>query len=174
MRELWLPVVGHDERYEVSNLGRVRSRDIISRGRGGKPVLRRGRVLAQSNDKDGYKTVSIHFGEHNQRTSKVHQLVASAFIGPKPNGLEVGHIDGVRGNNAASNLKYTTKRDNQADRIAHGTAPHGTKNPMAKLTAEQVSAIRQAVGSQQAIADVFGVSQSNVSFIRRGLTWTHI
>jgi hypothetical protein len=73
----------------------------------------------------------------------VHALVCEAFHGPRPNGLEVRHLDGNRANNAASNLAWGTSRENQADKAMHGTSAAGSRNPMAKLTEQTVYEMRR-------------------------------
>lgn len=57
----------------------------------------------------------------------VHQLVARAFIGPCPPGLEVRHKDGNPANNHIDNLEYGTRADNMQDRLNHGNNPHRNK-----------------------------------------------
>lgn len=67
-------------------------------------------------DRDGYPKVMLHRnGIQHHRT--VHSLVAEAFIGPRPDGLDICH-----GNNNASdpnvdNLRYDTRKANEADKI---------------------------------------------------------
>jgi hypothetical protein len=51
----------------------------------------------------------------------VHALVAAAFLGPRPEGMQVRHGDGSKDNNHLSNLCYGTASDNVRDSIAHGT-----------------------------------------------------
>lgn len=92
----------------------------------------------------------------------LHRLICEAFHGPCPDGMECRHLDGDKGNNAASNLAWGTKLENEADRRRHGTTAKGEKNPMATLTEEAVSqmrADRQQTGDSYAkIAARYGVS----------------
>jgi hypothetical protein len=62
-----------------------------------------------------------------QKTFRVHQLVAAAFIGLCPEGQEVRHLDGTRDNNASSNLAYGDRSANMMDAVRHGTHPQGSK-----------------------------------------------
>jgi hypothetical protein len=107
MIELWKDIPGFEERYQVSSLGSVRS---FAR-------YKDGRLLKPGKASHGYYTVS--FGRNNSKT--VHSLVALAFIGPCPKGMEILHIDGTRTNNALSNLRYGTRTDNILDAIKHGS-----------------------------------------------------
>ena len=71
--------------------------------------------LAQSwNGK--YMRVSV--GKHRDRKSvAVHQLVASAFLGPKPQGLQVLHADDNGRNNWLGNISYGTAKQNAETRL---------------------------------------------------------
>jgi hypothetical protein len=105
--ERWLPVVGNESEYEVSSLGRVRSLSRMRRGKAGSLTPMRGRVLRTGTSGAGYLRVLIQ-----RHSVYVHRLVATAFI---PNPLsrpEVNHQDGVKTNNASSNLAWVTHREN--------------------------------------------------------------
>lgn len=98
--EQWRPVVGLEEIYRVSSLGRVQRAET-------------GRVLSPAVAPNGYLTVVLCFaGIPNTR--KVHQLVADAFIGPRPNGATINHIDAVKLNNRHWNLEYISHAENVA------------------------------------------------------------
>jgi hypothetical protein len=102
--EEWREIPGL-EGYEVSSHGRVRS----YRTRGSRPI-RLGvspRALSIYTGKGGYASVQI-----GRSPRMVHQLVALAFIGPRPEGYEVDHIDGDRSNARAVNLRYLTRSEN--------------------------------------------------------------
>lgn len=106
--EEWHPVPGQEGAYEISNLGQVRSLDrrVTYHLRNGKTVerLRKGRILKQPRDAYGYPVASI-----GGRMRFVHALVAEAFLGPRPPGMDVYHADGSRDNNHVSNLRYDTR-----------------------------------------------------------------
>lgn len=114
--ETWLPVPipGYEGRYEVSDRGRVRS------------LLRRGRVLAQSEHRTGmyWQVGLLAQGAKSGSARLVHHLVAAAFLGPRPPGAVVRHLNGDSRDNRPSNLAYGTPAENIADSIAHGTNYH--------------------------------------------------
>lgn len=111
--EEWRSVVGWPD-YSVSNLGRVASH------KGSEPRVITGGLV------DGYRRVKL-YGESGARFIAVHALVAGAFIGPRPDGQQVRHLDGDRLNNVASNLAYGTHADNMQDRLRHGRHPMASK-----------------------------------------------
>lgn len=57
----------------------------------------------------------------------VHRLVMLAFVGPRPEGQEVRHLDGDPTNNRLGNLAYGTPSENSYDAIRHGTHPTASK-----------------------------------------------
>ena len=112
MKELWVPIPGF-EGYDVSNLGRIRS----WRTHRGQPGPR---LLRTSPDDRGYPCTAL-YGSGGRKPVKVHWLVAAAFLGPRPDGLVVRHLDGNCANNRAGNLIYGTPEENVADTIRHRT-----------------------------------------------------
>ena len=119
--ENWMPVVGYEGRYEVSDLGRVRSCDRQARTRGTSTRFHPGRVLKGVANAGGRVTVSLPDGAGGQKTRLVHHLVLEAFSGPRPDGTEACHWDGDASNNRLSNLRWDSHLSNEADKARHGT-----------------------------------------------------
>lgn len=122
-KEIWrpVPIDGLREKYEVSNLGNLRSipRTIISNNRHGKAPRTYDRHLLKFREaKGGYYVVTLRPGEERKsRTYFIHRLVALAFI-PNPSHLPVvDHIDTDRKNNIASNLRWCTYKENSLNPI---------------------------------------------------------
>lgn len=116
MSEEWRAVPGYEGAYEVSDLGRVRSvdrRDELGR-------TRRGVVLKPSVRADGHAQVALS-REGRVRAAKVHVLVAAAFLGARPSGLDIRHVNGDGLDNRLENIRYGTRRDNLLDAVEHGT-----------------------------------------------------
>ena len=107
--EEWRTIAGFPL-YEVSSLGRIRSWHTHN-GQPGPRILRPGP------DDKGYLTAILR-GPDGRATRKVHRLVAEAFLGPLPKGLQTRHLDSDNQNNAAANLAYGTQLENMADRVA--------------------------------------------------------
>jgi hypothetical protein len=121
MTETWRPADGAEGRYEVSNLGRVRSLDRVVTYSDGRRYRYAGAILNPTADSNGYPTVKIG-AVGKPRTRRVHELVATAFLGPRPPGTEVCHEDGNPGNNRSANLHFGTHRENMRDMSRHGTS----------------------------------------------------
>ena len=87
----------------------------------------------------GYLTVKLGIPS---KTYTIHVLVATAFHGPCPDGMECRHLDGSRTNNQSSNLEWGTRQQNCHDAARHGTSNIGERHPHAKLSADDVWQIR--------------------------------
>lgn len=124
------------------------------------------RKLAVSNA--GYLHCSLNGGKGDL---SVHRAVAIAFLGAPPTeGHQVAHKDGNRQNNAASNLRWATPRENCADRLIHGAKT-------VKLNSDQVRVIRARLArgvKQCAIADEYGVSPNHICQIANEKRWVNL
>ena len=109
------------------------------------------------------------------RTMVAHQIVLEVFVGPRPHGMEACHNDGNHTNNAVSNLRWDTHKNNMADRVTHGTLAKGERHGNAIITEATASAIRAeyAAGgvTQTELAAKYHVSQPLVSCIIRRVLW---
>ena len=161
-----IPVLGYGGDYWVTSLSRVISLK-----------YRQPRALAQAIGSAGYPQVELY--RNNKGTNFcVHSLVASAFLGDRPSGMQVRHLDGDRTNTELNNLVYGTPAENQADRDDHGTDCRGEKNERSKLTAEDVISIRRkyATGqyTQVQLGSEYDVSHVQIGNITSRRHWTHI
>jgi hypothetical protein len=123
MNAHWLPVVGWEGFYEVSDHGHVRSIDrTVCDGK-----RLRGRLLAPRDNGRGYPCVTL--SRNNARKIVcVHRLVAQAFLPDSHfDGADVCHNDGSRTNNHVSNLRWGTRSDNITDTVIHGTHHNASK-----------------------------------------------
>jgi|WetSurMetagenome_2_1015567.scaffolds.fasta_scaffold02463_4 hypothetical protein len=167
-REVWLPVVGYEGLYEVSNLGRIAH---VRNFRHGTPV----KTLAPSRT-HGYLHVSLS-KSNVITTHRVHVLVLTVFCGPKPfDGAHAAHNDGDQTNCRLTNLRWATPKENQADIERHGRRPKGENVYGAILNDDKVRDIRKRIASgerNRPIAESFGVSIHTIHLIRHNKTWKH-
>jgi len=167
--ERWLPVVGYEDLYSVSDLGRVRSEDRIIKHPSGSQKKWRGRVLKQSHI-DRYPSVSL-CREGGVKQIQVHIIVLTAFVSKCPPGQECAHGDGNKLNTHLYNLRWATRSSNHADKVAHGTARRGELATCVKLTKEQAkSAFHDRRGNTQIGRDL-GVSRGAIDSIKRRRSW---
>ena len=175
VNEVWKPVVGYEGRYEVSNLGKVRSLGVFVRRWEGRS-WHEGRILTQSNkpvSDNVYKTVML-YNDQTHKRFYVHSLVLIAFVGPRPKGMDCCHFPDRNGsNNNLLNLRWDTRKGNLSDMEHHKTIARGENHPSHKLTNQQVKEIRAKylLGETPAtLAKDFKVSKSNVYYIIRNLS----
>lgn len=117
--EIWKDCYGYEGLVEVSNKGRVRNLGRYIK-RFGEYVYKESIIYKQSNDKDGYKLVSLSF-KGVKTTERVHRLVLLTFRYSKNNKeLTVNHIDGIKGNNNLENLEWATNKQNTQHAIETG------------------------------------------------------
>lgn len=170
MIERWKPVLGYEDFYQVSDRGRVRR----IAGTFGAPA---GRILRLQDE--NYLWVWLHANGHRRR-QKIHILVAQAFLGPRPVGLDVNHKNGIKRDNRPVNLEYTTRSENlkHSFRVLDREAVRGEDHGQAKLTDAAVEQIRQdyAAGgvTHRELAVQYGVTYGSIGPILRGETWTHV
>ncbi|MAF25364.1 hypothetical protein CL634_07295 [bacterium] len=107
MQERWKVVPSYSD-YAVSNFGRVKR---ITPANSSKSYV--GRILKPYITEKGYIKASISLGKSKRVYRRVHRLVLEAFVGPCPEGLEVNHKDGNKGNNHLTNLEYVSSRENK-------------------------------------------------------------
>lgn len=118
--ENWLPVVGFESSYEVSDLGRVRS------------LIQDKIIDPYAGNQRGHLRISLNPEVGAQRGLYVHRLVLDAFVEPFPKGKECRHLDGDPTNNRLDNLRWGTQSENNLDRVRHGTHQNSVKTTCPK------------------------------------------
>lgn len=126
--------------------------------------------LSESKVPQGYVSVCLK-SNGRQVTSQVHRLVASAWIGERPAGLDVNHINGVKNDNRPCNLEYMTRKENVAHAMRMGLMkPSKTRLKhigisQRKLSLEQAAEIQKLYADghlQKHLAVQFGVSKTTI------------
>lgn len=174
--EQWLDVLNYENIYKVSNYGRVKRL-------AGTPRCVKERLLKQTIGTDGYFHVTLC--KNSAPVNKlVHDLVTRAFLGERPIGYEVNHIDGIRLLNVVNNLEYVTRSQNgiHAYRvlgrvIVRNGGAKGEKNHNARLTSCQVIEIRKRYADGEkngALAKEFDISPSRITRIVQRKQWKHL
>lgn len=176
MMEVWKFIPGFVGYYKVSNLGRILSVERLIESGGKKAHIRKikERILKPSLS-NGYCS-HVLWVDHKQTTVRAHSAVASAFIGDRPCGMYVCHINGDRRDNRLENLYYGTPQQNCDDARRHGTMPSGEACGAAKLKVTDVAAIRAKSGyvTQKQICEEFGISQAQASRVINGIHWQNV
>ena len=125
----------------------------------------------------GYLKIRLRAPDGRRVNRQVHRLVALTFIGPRPSGMQVRHLNGDHRDNRIENLSYGTAKQNAADRDIHGTTARGSRNGFSKLTESDIPKIREMLSDgipQTAIAERFSVCQNTISNIKHRRWWKHV
>lgn len=169
MLERWKKIKGTNERYQISNKGRVWSN--IS-----------GKYLVAHPNGRGYLHVLIYWEGGGRSTMKVHRMVAEHFL-LKPRDKskdQINHKDGCKINNDVSNLEWCDGSHNVRHSYDMGleVAPKGVQHWGAKLTEAQAQealtgTVKHEI-SPSYYAEKFGIGRKAISKIKNRQRWKHL
>ena len=169
--EEWKAVPGYEGLYQVSDQGRVRSLDRKVTDKSGRVMSFKGTDLKQIKDHKGRLCVNLRKNNTPKRMF-VHYVVALTFIGERPEGYHVCHINGDHTDNKLTNIRYDTVSQNQIDMYRYGK-----KSSVGKLSIEQVLEIRKLFDTgdytRAKLGEMFDVSGAHVGRIisRKFFPW---
>lgn len=170
-QEIWKPIKGYEELYEISSFGRVKS------------------LIKQGNNKERFTKTSIDIStgyinvqlNKNSKplTKRVHRLVIEAFIPNPKNKPVANHIDGNKKNNRADNLEWMTHSENTLHSFKNGLQKKifGDNNYITKIKNQDVLKIRELIvegKNNKEIAKIYNVNPCQISRIRTGKRRTHL
>ena len=164
--EEWRPISGYEERYHISNYGRVKS---FWHGKQ--------KILKSWCTHQGYLCVNLTNSiSHRQRNFRVNRLVAIAFVPNTDNKPDVNHRDGCKLNNYVNNLEWCTQQENIKHALEINLKKIGVESTNAKLAEEQVFYIRENTDNltQMQLAKTFHVCQATISAIQRRLLYKDV
>lgn len=179
--EIWMPCPEFEKHYMISNLGRLRSREVFIPHDGmfgdDGGYTKHIKIKNQTENRYGYLTSKL-CKDGNCRRLTIHRLVAKAFLENPKKLSQVNHIDGNKHNNVVTNLEWISPSGNIKHAYATGlmNAEHlkGENNKLSKLTNEKVEIIRNKLLNGETcttIAREFDVSPSTIRDIKNNKTW---
>jgi hypothetical protein len=174
--EIWVPIKGYEDCYEISSRGRIRSYDrVVARTRNG-PRTYKGQIRNSSRHSHGYRSVGL-WKNGKGKQFLIHRLVAQHFI-PNPDTLpDINHIDGVKTNNAWSNLQWCTKSQNTRHGYDNNLIPSGEKHSSSKLKEVEVCEMRRRYKQGETLTKLsheFDIAMSHVHNIVNYKIWNRI
>lgn len=117
-KEIWKPIKGYEDCYEVSNLGNIRSLTRLVYYSNGHYQTKKGQNIKPQKTIHGYYQVELHKDRQKQKKT-LHTIVAETFI-PNPNNYkEINHKDHNRTNNCVYNLEWCTREENILDMVLY-------------------------------------------------------
>ena len=156
LAENWLPIPTLGGRYFASDHGSIKGPS--------------GKVLRLKTHMHGYLVFGVADGQGGSRNVYVARAVCEAFHGAPSDGQQVDHIDHCRNNNRPENLRWVSKAEN----LAHRRPKRGVDNINAKITEDDVRAIRASTERREVIGAMFGLNPRHVTDIRNGTCWSHV
>ena len=107
--EIFVPVDGYENLYEISNMGRIKS---LARQIGSAPYTRNKpeKILILTYNPKGYKTITLC--GNSKMNFTIHRLVGIHFIPNPENKPTVNHEDGIKINVMVTNLTWNTYSEN--------------------------------------------------------------
>lgn len=152
--------------YEVSNRGRVRA--FLTIGRSGR--VSTPRLKATFPDRGGFLNVTLRTRPNSCNVYLVHQLVALAFLGPRPSKNHVVvHRNHDFKDNRVRNLAWVTRSE-----AMQRSMRHTPRRGPAKLTPAIVRRIRASDRTVKTIAARYGVTVQTIYGIRKRITWKDV
>lgn len=167
VKEEWKPIVGWEDDYEVSNLGRVRRKPVPI-----KPSKRSNRQETRP-----YYQISLANAKKGRKhTYMVHRLVAEAFLGERPQSYHINHKDGDKANNAVENLEYVSPRENIMHAVEMGLIRPELIPRQTNLKDEDAADIRVLSRwlSLRQLGRLFDLSPSAIRYIVLRKTFKHV
>lgn len=167
--EIWKPIEELNGRYEVSNLGRIRSVDRIIYDAIGRKRKWKGSIIAASYCSNGYTKFCPSY-KGKAPNQMIHRIVGKAFL-PNPKGKPtINHKNGKRDDNRVDNLEWATYSENHIDKYQRSGKGH-------KLTIENIISIRGLLAANvnpKIIANQFNVKYGTIYRIKNKKSWHHV
>ena len=138
----------------------------------------KGRTMVGWRNKSGYRCVALRT-PGTRKCYLVHRLVLLSFVGPCPEGKEGRHLDGNSLNNSLSNLSWSSKRENERDKLTHGTRLVGERATCykGKLSSKDVISIRERIAegaSTRELAEEYKLTKEYLRDVVNGRKWKHL
>lgn len=172
IQEEWKDIPGFETIYEVSSMGRIRSKERLNINSLGYVRRLKSRYKKYTRDEHGYMKVTL-CKEGEMFYFTVHRLVVGTFKGVwSDREFQINHIDGNKANNSIENLEVVSCKENRHHAIRIGLwNEQGENSACSKLSRAQILEIRNkyshnAVTHRDLAAD-YNVSKSTIGRIVR-------
>lgn len=176
--EIWKDIPQFNNEYQISNLGRIRSKDAVIIKSDGNTYTRKSKILKPAIDKKGYFIGGVSL-MNKMFCYKIHRLVAEHFL-PKIEGKNhVNHKNGIKTDNRVENLEWVTNQENARHAFQNGLSfnPKGEKARNVKITeiqAKEIISLIKRGFKRKEIQLKTKVSQKIIDNIIYNNSWSHL
>lgn len=119
VKEIWKDISGYENKYQISNLGNVKSMEMKLRVKGGVLRTKKEKILKPMLGKRGYLVVNL-WEDYIKKTATIHRLLMEHFVENPENKRCVNHINGIKTDNRLDNLEWATHTENNRHSWANG------------------------------------------------------
>lgn len=132
--------------------------------------LRTGRILKTGKNQKGYHHITLS-NKGKSKTTTIHKLVFTTYIGQTKKGYDINHIDGNKNNNSVSNLELITRKENCQKAVLNGQIKSGFDCKLS-VNVQQINPLTNSVintyGSIIIATKETNVSGSSISNVING------
>ena len=145
--EIWKPVVGYEGKYEVSNMGRIKS---LPKYNFNRTLILKPYISKQN----GYAYIQLSNGNKGAKSHRIHKLVMQAFTDYRNDKYDpmkqIDHINGNKADNRLENLEVVTQSENSIRAWKNGLNKPNNRRKVINLDTgevfESVSKACESVG----------------------------
>lgn len=175
MEEIWkdIAIEPWGEFYQVSNLGRVRSKDSygVKTYKNGKTQTfsRKGKILSPR-PLNNYLRVCLYHPNHNRVDFYIHRVVLSTFYSlPSNDKMQVNHKDCNKSNNHIENLEWVTNQENVVHAYKNNliNMPKGSACKLSKAILQIDLKTNQVIKKWDCLKDIWKTLGYNYGFISK-------
>jgi hypothetical protein len=177
MKEVWKDIKDFDNKYQISNIGRVKSLPMTVVNKYGVIQHRKEKIRKLYKGNHGYYVVSLK-DNMKQVVKTVHRMVAEAFLEKIEGSDYVNHKSGIKTENNIENLEYCTMAENTKHSFDLGMSKKGSQCSYAKLdekkAREAYYMVTELKMSCLDVGQLYNVTRQCISELKFKRSWKHI
>lgn len=176
--EIWKDILDYEGKYQISNMGRVKSLSRSIKTTNGNYRTSRDKFLKLEEDKDGYLIFTV-YKENIPKKLKVSRIVGLYFVPNPDNKPHINHKKGIKKDNRHHQLEWVTIEENNMHAQLNSLVLKGENHPNSKLSNNRVLAIRRLFKNNKNInknnlAKKLKVRYNVIYSITENLTYKHL